>query len=54
MNLKERIARLENIIEQHLRESGTIQTNLKWNTGITVGIAVAVIGRLMFEFLFHR
>lgn len=54
MSLKERIAKLEEIVAKHLQESGAIQTNLKWNTGITVGIAVAVLGRLMFEFLFHK
>lgn len=45
--------KLEIIVSDHLKESGVIKTNLKWNTILTGGIAVAVIGRLLFEFLFH-
>lgn len=52
--INKRIEELEKIVAQHLRESGSIQTNLKWNTAITCGIAVAVVGRLLFEFLFHK
>lgn len=54
MSLNSRLSKLEDVVAQHLRESGSIQTNLKWNTILTGGIAVAVIGRLLFEFLFHK
>ncbi len=54
MTIAQRVAELEKIVAQHLRESGAIQTNLKWNTALTGGIAVAVVGRLLFEFLFHH
>lgn len=54
MNLSKRLEKLEEVVTQHLRESGAIQTNLKWNTILTGGIAVAVMGRLLFEFIFHK
>jgi len=49
-----RLAKLEDIVSKHLQESGVIQTNLKWNTILTGGIAVAIAGRLIFEFLFRK
>ena len=52
--LEKRLKALEDIVAKHLVESGFIQSNLKWNTILTGGIAVAVMGRLLFEFLFHK
>ena len=52
--LNKRVEKLEEIVANHLKESGFIQSNLKWNTVLTGGIAVAVMGRLLFEFLFHK
>lgn len=48
------VADVRKELKDHLIQSGGIQAHLKWNTILTGGIAVAVIGRLLFEFLFHR
>lgn len=51
MSLSSRIKHLEDIVAQHLKESGSIQANLKWNTTITCGIAIAVLGKLIVDYL---
>lgn len=50
---EERIRALENIVAEHLRESGAIQANLKFNTWLTGGIALAIVTRAIAE-LFHK
>jgi hypothetical protein len=51
--LKE-VADIRKELKDHLIQSGGIQTHLKWNTAITGGIFIAIMGRLIFEMLFHK
>lgn len=54
MTIQKRMDQLEDIVEKHLMESGTIKTNLKWNTVLTGIILTAVIGRYCVDFFFKR
>ncbi len=54
MSLNSRVTELEKIMAEHLKESGSIQTNLKWNTLLTGGIAAALLVRLVVEYLFSK
>lgn len=48
-----RLKRLEEIVSKHIEESGWIKANLKWNTTITGGIAVMLIGKLILDIFKH-
>ena len=50
MTLRERMEKLESVVQKHLEESGAIQANLKWNTIITVAILTALVGKIMADF----
>lgn len=54
MSIEKRLKYLEEVISKHLAESGSIQTNLKWNTVLTGIILTAVVARLCVEFFFRR
>lgn len=51
--IEKRMTELESALRTHLIESGSIQTQLKFNTWLTGVIAVAIITRAIAE-LFKR
>lgn len=44
MKLEARMSKLEDAFTQHIKESGAIQANIKWNTWLTGIILIAIIG----------
>ncbi len=42
---------LKKVLSEHLLESGYIKSNLKWNTWLTGGIAMAVLTRAFLDYI---